>query len=52
MAQRPSAYMAVLRVRVKLTRTLSDSAKCRQFLGNEDVVRLKSVRVQDLGNIF
>ena len=28
MAQRPAANMAVLRVKAKLTRTLSDSAKC------------------------
>ena len=42
MAQRPSANMAVLRVRAKLTRTLSDSAKCWRLLENEGVVRLKT----------
>ena len=40
MAQRPAANMAVLRVKAKLTITLSDSAKCWRLLGNEGVFRL------------
>ena len=42
MARRPSANMAVLKVKAELTRTLSDSAKCWRVLRNEGVVRLKT----------
>ena len=40
MAQRPSANRAVFRVKEKLPRTLSDSAKCWRLLGNESMVTL------------
>ena len=51
MAQRPSANRAVFRVKEKLPRTLSDSAKCLRLLRNESIVSMaidSSLRTKEM----